>query len=212
MRSPAPVVISGAVEGLVDEAMIRRLVEHLEASAGSIHGKKGKGYLREKIGGYNNAAVFSPWVVLVDLNQDAECAPILREKWLPSPSPYMCFRIPVREVESWIFADRERLARFLSVAVSSIPTNPEAVDKPKLAMIDLARHSRRREIREDMVPRPGSRRKIGPAYNSRMIEFIEDTSNGWRPDVAVRSSDSLERCLRCLSRIVQKFRYNQHTR
>jgi hypothetical protein len=50
----------------------------------------------------------------------------------------------------------------------------------------------RLDIREDMLPRRGSGRPIGPAYTSRMIEFVE---NNWRPEVAARSSDSLRRCL-----------------
>jgi hypothetical protein len=59
-------------------------------------------------------------------------------------------------------------------------------------MVVLAAQSRRHDIREDMLPRPGSGRAIGPAYTSRMIEFIQSY---WRPDVATFSSDSLRRCL-----------------
>jgi hypothetical protein len=34
----------------------------------------------------------------------------------------------------------------------------------KEAMVDLARRSRRRDIREDMMPRSGSERSVGPTY------------------------------------------------
>lgn len=184
--------IQGAVEGLVDEAVIRRLIEHAGAISGPIYGRKGKAYLRQRIGGYNKAAYRSPWVVLVDLDWDAICAPLFRQSWLPNPAPYICFCVAVREIEAWLFADREKLAGFLSIPVSLVPRNPEAVNEPKSTMVNLAKRSRRREVRQDMVPRPGSGRTVGPAYASRLIEF---TKAQWRPDVAANYSDSLRHCL-----------------
>lgn len=108
----------------------------------------------------------------------------------------------MRQIEAWLFADRERLARFLSVASSRIPQDPESLDNPKQTMVNLARQSRRRQIIEDMVPRPNSGRNVGPAYTSRLIEFVQDATNGWNPGVASRLSDSLNRCLRCLHQLV----------
>ena len=75
MAQRAPAVISGAVEGDVDEAVVRRLILHVGAEPGPIHGKRGKGHLRRNLPGYNQAARYGPWVVLVDLDHDAECAP-----------------------------------------------------------------------------------------------------------------------------------------
>lgn len=206
MASPNLVVITGAVEGDLDEAVVRRLVEHVGARPGPVHGRNGKAHLRQRLGGYNQAAHLSPWLVLVDLDHDAECAPPLRTSWLPNPAPYMCFRIAVRMVEGWLLADRERLSRFLSVHASQVPLNPEAVDDPKQSMVELARQSRRREIREDMVPRQATGRSVGPAYTSRLIEFVTVPLGGWRPDVAAKASDSLERCLRCLRQMVQRLK------
>ena len=195
------VVISGAVEGLVDEAVLRRVVEHAGARVGAVYGKRGKNSLRQSVNGYNQAARFGPWMVLVDLDHEAECAPILRASWLPAPAPGMCFRVAVREIEAWLFADKERLARFLGVPVSQIPSAAERLDHPKQTMVEIARRSRRRDIREDMVPRPGSGRSIGPAYSSRLVEFVQDSTGGWRPDVAATFSDNLARCLRCVERL-----------
>lgn len=185
-------VILAAVEGPVDEAVIRRLAEYVGAQVGQVYGKNGKDHLRQRIDAYNNAARISPWIVLVDLNHDAECAPPLRDAWLHQPATHMCFRVAVREVESWLLADRARLARFLAVPLSRVPTTPEAIEDPKGAVVQLAARSHRRDIREDMVPRPGSGRTVGPAYASRLIEFV---STHWNPEVAARSSDSLRRCL-----------------
>ena len=203
MRREDSVFITAAVEGYVDEAVARRLIEHVGGTPGPVYGRNGKPYLRQRIANYNHAARRSPWIVLVDLDHDAECAPPLCSAWLPNPSPYMCFRVAVRQVESWLLADRERLAKFLAVSTAKIPYVPEAINNPKNTVIELARQSRRREIREDMVPRPGSARAVGPAYTARLIEFVIGGERGWRPDVAARHSESLNRSLRCLVRIVQ---------
>jgi hypothetical protein len=68
-------------------------------------------------------------------------------------------------------------------------------------MVTLAGKSRRRAVREDMVPNPGSGQSVGPAYTSRMIEFIQDRDAGWRPDIAVTNSDSLRRCVLAISHL-----------
>ena len=195
------VVISAAVEGLVDETVVKSLIADAGATAGRVYGKKGKPYLRRSIAGYNNAARFGPWVVLVDLDQDTDCAPQLRNIWLDARAPKLCFRVAVRAVEAWLLADRESIAKFLSVSQTHIPLSPEAESNPKQIMVDIAAKSKRRSIREDMVPRPGSGRLVGPAYTSRLIEFVQ--SSLWRPAVAAQRSDSLRRCRRCLERLIQ---------
>lgn len=211
MRDSDLVVVFGAVEGLVDEAVFKRLVLHVRAEPGPVHGKKGKPHLKRRIIGYNQAAQHLPWVVLVDLNQDAECAPPLQASWLPAPAAHMCFRFVVREIESWLLADRIRLAHFLRIPISSVPTDPEFIEHPKLSVVELAKRSRAREIREDILPRPGSGRLVGPAYSSRLIEFVTDTSIGWRPEVAAISADSLARCLRCLERLIKRFAFRSES-
>jgi hypothetical protein len=201
MPGREPVVISGAVEGLLDEAVLKRLIIHAGARPGQVYGKNGKSQLLGKLRGYNQAAQFAPWAVLVDLDQDANCPPPVRSVWLAQPAAMMCFRIVVREIEAWLFADRDRLARFLALSISQVPTDPEAIPSPKEAMAQLAQRSRRRQIREDIAPRPGSGRQVGPSYSSRLIQFVDDIRNGWRPEVAAQSSESLTRCLECLRRL-----------
>ena len=196
-----PVIISGAVEGIVDEAVVRKLIVGAGGHPGTIYGKKGKSSLRRQIQGYNHAARQLPWMVLVDLDRDAECAPPLCEEWVPNPAPYLCFRVVVREIESWLMADAESLAGFLSVRPGRITADPEQIQEPKAEMIGLARRSRRREIREDMVPREGSGRSVGPAYASRLIEYVETL---WRPGVAMDRAESLRRAMTCLQRLIGK--------
>ena len=181
----------------MDEAVAKRLIQHANAIPASIYGRRGKAHLRSRIGGYNFAAHYAPWLVLVDLHSD-QCAPALRAEWLPNPSPLMCLRVAVRAVEAWLLADRQRLARFLSVSVSRVPANPEELLDPKAVVVALANTSRRTDIRRDMVPRPGSGRSEGPAYTSRLIEFVKDWPTGWDPDAAAALAPSLARCLTSL--------------
>jgi len=62
---------SGAVEGPTDEAVLRRIASHVGLHIGAVHGKNGKQHLRQQIPGYNKAARIVPWVVLVDLDHEA---------------------------------------------------------------------------------------------------------------------------------------------
>jgi hypothetical protein len=194
------VTISAAVEGITDEAVVRRLILHVGAQPGTVYGKQGKPHLRTRIAGFNHAAQQTAWLVLVDLDHDADCAPPLRANWLPAPAPRMCFRVAVRAVEAWLLADSEAMADFLGVASSRVPRDPETLPAPKEALVNLARQSRRKAIREDLVPREGSGRAVGPAYTSRLIEFA---SAHWRPKEAVDRADSLRRAIACLQRLVE---------
>ncbi len=197
---PSPVYVAAAIEGLVDEAVVHKLIEHVGGVPGPVYGKHGKSALLKSMPGFNNAARHQPWIVLVDLDRDYECAPPLREKWVPAASPRLCFRVAVRAVEAWMLADDEALGRFLGVARNRISQRPESLPDPKQALVDLARASRRRAIREDMVPRTGSGRAVGPAYTSRVIEYVQSE---WRPEVAAARADSLQRAIAGLKRLIE---------
>jgi len=188
-------IVTSAVEGDLDEALVRRITQHLGLSLGAVHGRRGKPFLLRSIAGYNNAARFSPWMVLVDLDRDCDCAPDCIQQWLPRPASQMCFRVAVRAVEAWLLADRERIAAWLAVGVGRVPANPDALNDPKMSLVNLARHLRRIAVRDDFVPRRGSGRPVGPLYTTRMIQFIQDRNTGWRPDIALHASDSLASCL-----------------
>jgi hypothetical protein len=188
-------IVTCAVEGDLDEALLSRIVGYAGLSLGSVHGRKGKPSLLQSINGYNNAARLSPWVVLIDLNGDCNCAPAYVQRWLPDRRENMCFRIAVRAAEAWVLADQQRIARWLRISVAQIPLNPDDLENPKRELINLARRSRQRALRNDLVPREGSGRAVGPLYTARVIEFIQDEADGWRPDRALHVSDSLGRCI-----------------
>ena len=202
-NSPMSIYVSGAVEGIVDEAVFTRLVRFTRAGVGTVHRAEGKSRLLARLSGFNHAARHQPWLVLVDLNGDADCAPEFRRRHLRRPSRFMAFRVAVRAVEAWLLADRVRVASWLCVSEKWVPTRPDAELDPKKTLIEIAGRSASRDIRMEMVPRPGSGRSVGPLYSSRLIEFIQNERWGWRPPAAARSSESLERCLRDLRRLTQ---------
>ncbi len=83
------VVVSGVVEGPVDDAVVRRLLREVGHDVGPIHIKNGKPALLNKLAGYDAAARIAPWLVLVDLNGDSECAATFVERHLPSPAEHI---------------------------------------------------------------------------------------------------------------------------
>lgn len=109
----------------------------------------------------------------------------------------MVFRIAVREIEAWLLADQRSFARYFSVPPVRIPNDPEAILRPKEFLVNLVRRSRSRTVRDDVVPREGSKTQVGPGYAGRMIEYA---STVWSPHEASVRSDSLKRCLDRLSR------------
>jgi hypothetical protein len=190
--------LTAAVEGKVDLAALERLLSDFGIALSTYHGLKGKSALRRSLTGYNHAAQHSPWTVLVDLDRDAECAPELCRAWLPQPAAHMCFQVAVREIESWLIADAPRLAAYLGVPESRIPSDPESLLNPKRSIVDLARQSRRTKIREAIVPRSGSGREVGPAYEGVMQNFARTE---WRPATAEERSPSLRRFRRKLENL-----------
>ncbi len=181
-----------AVEGISDEGAVRSILREFGLTVSLVQGKGGKSALLKKLPSYNQAAKFMPWFVLVDLDRVDGCVVASAREWLPVPADLMVFRVAVAELESWLLADRDAIADFLGVSVSRIPRNPDSLPDPKQEIINLARKSRRRDIREGLVPRPNSGTSVGPTYASDIREF---GLRLWRPKVAADESPSLARCL-----------------
>lgn len=185
-------VVSVAIEGQSDEGAARKLLSTSGLEIGGLYGRRGKGDLLRRLSGFNQAAKFTPWFVAVDLDRDFECPGEAAVSWISSPADQMFFRVVVRELEAWLLADVETAARFLGVRQSLLPSAPEDLDDPKGALIQLARRSNKRSIREGLVPRPGSGSSIGPTYASDVSAFGETT---WRPEIAAERAPGLARCL-----------------
>ena len=181
------------VEGMVDEAVVRKLFSKLCLTPETFYTTSIPAF-ETRLRRFNQAARHTPWFALCDLDRD-ECAPTRRQRYLPDPAPGMCFRIAVRSVEAWFLADREGVARFLRVARDSVPLAPEDESDPKSSLIALARRSRSRAIREGLAPAAGDRRRVGPEYALMVGEFARDH---WSPERAADRSPSLRRAIeRC---------------
>lgn len=185
-----------AVEGRSDQVILTKLLKSLDVCILGAFSKGGKVELLRKLNGYNQNARFAPWLVVLDLDQDAECAPSYARSILPSPNKKMMLRFAVRSIESWLLADIGRMARFLKIKAENFPRNPDAEDDPKQSLIDLVNQKcNSRSIRQDMLPHDLGETRVGPGYISRMEDFA---INHWRPAVAAERSDSLARCIRAL--------------
>lgn len=195
-----PIPISLAAEGDLDEQVLRRLIMQCETpfAPGVCYGRRGKDHLRENIGRFNYAALHVPFIVLADLDRE-DCAPGLIDSWLPrARTSNLILRIAVREVEAWLFADRARFAEFLGVAINRIPQNPDECDDPKQFLVNLARSSRFRQIREDLIPKPLGTNKVGKNYVGQLIRFV---TTKWRSDAeAQRRSPSLHGAITALKK------------
>ena len=182
-----------AVEDQLSEAILHAILDQLGGYAvGAVHSRGGYGYLKKSIQAWNRAAAHGPWIVLTDLDK-APCPLALIADWLGSPPhPNLLFRVAVREVESWVIADRPGFANFLQVSEKLLPEHPDETADPKAALIEAARKSRSRDLRVRIVPKNGSTATIGPEYNACLCEFV---GRHWRAGYAAKHSPSLRRAL-----------------
>lgn len=181
-----------AIEDELSETVLRRLLDHADRgyAVGAAYGRRGFGYLRGTIASWNRAAQYTPFVLLTDLDS-RPCPGELIESWLSEPQhPNLVFRVAVREVEAWLLADRSNFARYLQVSEKWLPENPDALPDPKAALVDVASRSRSKELRERVVPKPGSTAKQGRDYNSCLSDFVRTQ---WKIREAATTSASLRR-------------------
>lgn len=164
-------VINPFVEGDIDEAVAIRLIRHTGHDAGTTYGRRGIGYIKDKISAFNRSAGAIRYLTLVDLMDTGfACPPDVLRGWLPHPGAQMQLRVVVREIESWLLADTDG----------------------KQTLVNVARRSRRRSVRTAIVPSPQSTAPVGAQYNSELRAFVD---SHWDPDRARTRSPSLAKCI-----------------
>lgn len=188
--------ITLAAEDELSAAVARRLVSEYIPSAEVYEVFVARGSVKGLIAGLNERARYvGPVLVLADLDKPLGCAPALVRELSEglTVSPGMMIRIAVTEIESWIMADREGLAEWLSISASIVPRAPERLEDPKRTLVNLARRSRNRGLREAIAPAQviGSH-MTGRDYSDTVGEFVEGF---WDPDAARGGSPSLERAV-----------------
>ncbi len=152
----------------------------------------GSGYLRAKVDSFCEIARTSPCFVLTDLDR-VTCAPALLADWFGTRERRrnLVFRVAVREVEAWLLADRAGLAEFLGVKPHRIGRDPEAIQDPKEALLDVAKSSRP-DIRYELLPTRNSFAIQGFGYNVILSRFAKQQ---WDVKAAAERSPSLARAL-----------------
>lgn len=189
-----PIPVNLAVEDEISEAILRRMLQQTSKpfAVGQCFSRGGSGYLRRTISGFNNAARGCPFFVMTDLDS-ALCPPELVASWLQRPRhPNLLFRVAVKEAEAWVLADRQAIAAFLGVRRVLIPEDVDGIFDPKQFLINLARSSAYSTIRRDLVPPAGSLRRVGPLYNARIAQFVEQR---WEVARARHASTSCQRAM-----------------
>lgn len=133
--------------------------------------------------------------VICIADTDGRCPVDLLAQWLGSrKDARFVFRLAVTEAESWLLADGETLAEFLAVPVDKIPVRPDELADPKREVLALARRSKRRPIRTEVVSSIDSN-KPGNGYNLHLVEYIR---MHWRAQQAAKRSPSLARAIRSI--------------
>ncbi|MFP4390211.1 MAG: hypothetical protein ACLFPR_14855, partial [Desulfococcaceae bacterium] len=102
-----------------------------------------------------------------------------------SVSGRLLFRVAVREVESWLLADPEGLAGFLGISRAKIPPEPDQLPEAKGSLLSLAINSRKRGLRSEIFPAPGSTAPVGLGHNLQWGRFVRDHRSA--PRAAERS-------------------------
>jgi hypothetical protein len=193
---PAAFVLA-VVEGDLEVHVVQQLLKSCGSSVGTVRNCRGSASFWQRARQFDRAAQsIGPVLGLVDLEQ-ADCAPgLLRDRVGRLPHRRFVLRIAKRMIESWLLADRQALASFLGVSVALVPGDPEAEPDPKQTLVNLARRSKRREIREALAPAPGLRGvKVGAEYLPTLGEFVRGS---WDPRRAANRADSLQRALRAI--------------
>ncbi len=153
--------------------------------------RSGSGYLRSRLRAFNEISTRIPVLLVTDLDQLA-CPSILIARWTMVPLPQnLLLRVAVREVESWLLADRHAIADYLAVPIAKVCRDPESLADPKSEILRLAARSRCRSIRSDMLPYRSAAR-VGLGYNSVLAKFVSDH---WEPRRAIADSVSLGRAM-----------------
>ena len=200
--------IYGVVEGDLDKVVLAKLLGAIKESLRfeDVYVKRGRSSILTKINGYKEAAANIPcsvWIVLVDLDRD-ECAPALKEEYgADAPSGFV-LRIAVRAVEAWLLGDRGKMARFLSVPKSKIPSAPEGLSDPKAAIVEIARGSRSGSVKKAIVPRHKATSKVGPEYTLWMQSFAVEK---WSPDEAKKNCPSLAKAMDAIKDALMRHGY-----
>jgi hypothetical protein len=129
--------------------------------------------------------------------------------WLPHGAVgRFVIRLAVPEAESWLLADRDAVSQFIGVPVGRIPFHPDTLADAKQTVLQLARQSKVREIRSEIVSTLNSRTP-GTGYNTHLCKFVKQH---WCAARAAEHSPSLSKALRRLAEFQISIGSNSHVK
>lgn len=195
-----PKFISLLVEGYIDELVLRKTIAiYTPLSVATCYGKNGIPYIKQRIDSFHaTAKPDNLFICLIDLDA-AECALELKQQLLPHPiSDSFIFRIAVTEIESWLLADREGIAKFIGAPVNKVPDSPDKCLNPKTEIVNLARKYGKEKLKRDLVPAENTSTPVGKGYSTQIARFIQEQ---WTPAAAVENSPSFARTIKALRRL-----------
>ena len=182
-----------AVEDRLSDAVATKILEKFDVEIVERIGFQGKSDLERKTPELNRAASGITIFMLTDLDSPRDCPPSLIRSWIRGAlNPKFFFRVAVMEVESWVMADRIGFAAFLSVPLHRIPAPTDDILNPKEFLLSLARRSKKKSVREALVPAQRATLNVGNEYNTLLSEFVR---NHWNLERAATASPSLKRTL-----------------
>lgn len=190
-----------AVEGKTDENILSViLAQYPTIEVRQCLAKNGKKTLEKNLEKYNQVARRFPVIVLIDLDQEPCPVAYLQQISPPEKQPQLIIRIAVRELEAWLFADRENFAKFINAPVNKIPYPPDECPQPKEAILNLVKqHAKNKKLRGDILPEDGTTNKPGRAYGDRLFEFA---MKHWHIPTARQHSPSLDKALQAVERLL----------
>lgn len=190
-----PTYINIVYEDTLSSAVIERLITFSKVPIAIQRklGGKGCGYIRSRIVDFQKAAQYQPFFILLDSDKDKCALKLLNSLVPPRRRHRHClFRIAVREVEAWLLADSKGTSNFLGISERLVNKTPESLDDAKGHLIDLARRSRIRKLKEGLIPDLRTTAVVGPEYNQILSSFVK---GNWNVRAAAKRSESLRRAL-----------------
>lgn len=173
------------------ERLVAELLPGWRLALASIN-TKGVSRLIADLPRYQNVARHLHPVLCIADTDRAPCAAGLLRQWLPhGPQPRFLLRLAVTEAESWLLADRERFAAFLQIAEKHVPTAPDALADAKGCLLALARRSKVRQLRQELLA-DGPDLRQGSGYNIHLGTYVR---THWQARQAAAASPSLQRAV-----------------
>ena len=192
-------VIYIASEDLLSRSVAEKIIKicRPDFSPYPIGPDRGKSAVLKKLPDYNKSAVGRIFFVVVDLDNERCVVDFIKKCVHRTPlNKGLLFRIAVREIESWLLADRIGFSHHFKIPKQKLPENPDSLEDPKQFLVNtIQRYCKSKNHKENIVPQKTTGAVVGPAYNLSLIQFIE---SDWNVERAGQNSSSLKRAVKAL--------------